>query len=189
MEIKVPAALWLVGAVDADNVVLLVFNPDATDEMRTFDLLVGHHVEHERPDVAQKLLSLIFEVIVVLIEAVAQEDKLHEALRQIIHFVEAVQSVEHAREHADLLLLIHLVVDAVFVEHQPAKKVLVAHRHFSKLIVLLGVLNVSLHQGCVFVHGFDELCFAVEDAVGNDIHLRARTVRLRNARLRGSEGK
>ena len=131
MEIEVAAALRLIRAVHADDVVLLIFNPDTAYEVRSFYLFVWNNVEDERAHVAQKFLPEIFQVVVLDIEAVAQEYKLHETFRQVGHLVEAIEPVQYPREHSHFFPVVTQVANATFIEHQTAEEILVARRHLA----------------------------------------------------------
>ena len=131
MEVKVAATLRLIGSVHADDVVLLVFDPDSSYKVRSLDLLVRNNVEDERAHIAKKFLPQIFQVIVLRSESMAKKDKLHESFRQIGHLVKAIKAIEHPREHPGFLLVVTQVIDAALIEDQTAEEVLVAGRHLA----------------------------------------------------------
>ena len=63
--------------------------------MDAFGVLKRDYIEHQSANFAQELLPLIFEFTIFPVESAIQEDQLHEALRYILHFIKAVEPIQH----------------------------------------------------------------------------------------------
>ena len=71
VEVIVAAALRLVGSIDADDIVVVVLDPDAPDKVSPLNFLVRNNVEDQRAHVSQEFLPLILKIVILLVEAMA----------------------------------------------------------------------------------------------------------------------
>ena len=69
--VLVPRGLRRVGSVQADDVVVLVLNPDPADEQAITSVFLWRDIEHHAAHVADELTVNIAEVVVITIEALA----------------------------------------------------------------------------------------------------------------------
>src|SRR5882672_6151958 len=75
-----------VGAIEAHDVVVLIFNPDAPQEAALAGLFLRSYVEHQATHFAEKLAPYVVELVVLFVEAVrVNEDHLQETVRQELH--------------------------------------------------------------------------------------------------------
>ncbi len=170
VEEGIQAGARFVSSIEANDVVVLVLDPDAAQEVRAFDVFFRDHVEDQRAYVSEELLAKILQLIVIFIELVIEKDKLHEPERNIVHPVKAIQAIEHAaHESRAITALKSLFADASLVQNQPAKKILVALGNAAQLLVRFHVLDIGLYQGSILVHVLDQLGFGIEDAVSHGI--------------------
>src|SRR5258707_13106286 len=85
MEIEFRAGIDLVAAVEPDNVVVLILNPDASDKKWPLHVWARHHVKYQRADFAQELLAERLQFVVGIVKVMAQENQFHEAARHVLH--------------------------------------------------------------------------------------------------------
>src|SRR5262249_25273355 len=88
IEIEIPAgvAAAAVRAVEANDVEILVFDPDAACEASLAGFWKRGDVEHKAAHFTKKFTVNVVELVVLLIEAVGvEENHLQEAVRQILH--------------------------------------------------------------------------------------------------------
>ena len=172
MEVEVSPRRWLVIAVDANDVEILVFNPYAAHKVGALGVGSGHNVINQGADLSQELLPQVFQVVIVFIKLVIKEDELHEALGNVIHLVKIVQTFQHPAKESRLVAPIKLsVIDSLLIQHQPPQEILVAARAASQFFVGFHVLDVGLHHGRELVHVLHKFGLLVEDFVGVRINL------------------
>ena len=88
VEVEVPAGVpaATVSAVKSNNVVVLIFDPDAAKEPALAGLILRRHVEHQATHFAEEFAAHVIELVVLLVEAIRiDEDHLQEAVRQELH--------------------------------------------------------------------------------------------------------
>src|ERR1700682_4907902 len=162
------ARLPRIAPIQADNIVVLVLNPDPAHEPQTLRLRAGHHVKDQRAHLSEELLAERPQFVMLCVKVAAQEHQGHEALRQVLHAEHAAKVGKQIGEEPSLPLLVRVVVrhvaDALLAEHHSAQKVMVVQRHHAQVLIGLQILNVSLHQRGVAAHGLDQLGFLGEDA-------------------------
>src|SRR5262249_4547496 len=95
MEVELALGIWAVGSVEANNVEILIFYPDATQKVRRLVLAFRNHVNYARPAPAQKLAAQVSEFVMLLIEMLVQKHHLQKADVLVVHPEEAVQPVEN----------------------------------------------------------------------------------------------
>src|SRR5215831_4403254 len=77
VEIHLRHAGRTVGAVETDNVILVILNPNAAFE-RSAASLLGHNIKNQAADGAQEFTTDIFEVVRVPVELAADNEHLLE---------------------------------------------------------------------------------------------------------------
>ncbi len=171
MKIVFHVRIRPIGSVDADNVVVLVFNPDPPLEAKLIAThLKRHNVEDQRAHFAQELLALIFQRVMLLVEIFVEKDHLHKTQMGGIHPVEAVQTVQDTAEERRLVLVLkRRILNPFFVEDQPSQEVSVFIRQSAEIKVWLQPLDVGFHQRGIAMHVLHQYSFLVENAVGYDL--------------------
>src|SRR5215472_18433773 len=117
-----------VGAVDADDVVVLILHPDAALEISVAGI-ERMDVDHEAAHLAQHLAAHRDEVVVATVEVLGIE-------QDVAREIGAVGLAAHAAEHAGAeaaLGKIGYFAETAILEAEPAEKILVADRHGSHL--------------------------------------------------------
>src|SRR6267142_6327441 len=141
-------------AVESNNVVVLVLNPDTSLES-TRAALLRHHIEDKTTDRAQELAADVFEVVVVTAELPTDDEHLLETFGQILHGVNLFQPVQNGIRGgagpAGLILECSLFDRRGFVI-ELSEKVPVAGWMESKLVVLFEILDISLDEWMHFLH-------------------------------------
>src|ERR1700688_3128122 len=85
VKVKIPTGVpaAAVSAIEAHHVVILIFNPDASEEAAFAGLWTGGHVEHEAAHFSEKFTAHVIELVVLFIEAIGvDENHLEEAVRK-----------------------------------------------------------------------------------------------------------
>ena len=101
VEVEVAGAVVVlvatgVGAVEADDVPALVFNPDTAGKAAAAGSRLGVHVEYQRAHCAQEVAADIAEVIMLLVERDRiQEHHLHKAGGDVLHLERLGQTRTH----------------------------------------------------------------------------------------------
>src|SRR5437588_9742076 len=86
MEIPARMSAASVGAVKANDVEILVLNPDSSEKASLARLRIRRDVKHQAAHFAQEFTSYIIKLVVLLIESIrVDENHLQEAVRQILH--------------------------------------------------------------------------------------------------------
>ena len=91
-EVRVTRAR-LVGAVETDDVVVLIFDPDAADEAGLAGVLLGRDGEDQAAHVAQKFAVRVAEVVMLAVKAgEVGIDHPGEAQGAVLDFVEPLET-------------------------------------------------------------------------------------------------
>src|SRR6202163_3293294 len=88
IKVKIPTgvAAAAVSAIEAHHVVVLILNPDASEEAPFAGLFTGGYVEHQAAHFSEKFAAHVIEFIVLLIEAIGvDEDHLQKAVGKVLH--------------------------------------------------------------------------------------------------------
>ena len=164
-----------VSAVEADDVAILILNPDAAIEAaHAFDFGPGMHVEDPGADRTHKLRAHKAEDIVLCVESRrVKEHHLHEAVRLIGKLLQPQRLAETAdgrqRTGEEIMLAggfgagrpVHKgFVGEDLAEVYAAQHVRVRDRHLIELHVRPGVLDVGLHQRGTQLNAPDQDLFA-----------------------------
>ncbi len=147
IEMEVPAGVPVaaVSAIEANDVIILVFNPDASHEPAMVALFGGCHVENQAAHFAKEFAANIVKLVVLLIEAVGiDKDHLQKPIGQELHG--EAEEVSDGTDHFPPLAagVIQGHERYTLSEVGAAKEVLVAGRHRAQVLIGLQVLNVGL---------------------------------------------
>ena len=86
MKIHLGAFGFVVRAIEANDVIIAIFNPDSTKESPCLHLVLRRHIKNDAADFAKKLSTNEFKLVVVAIELIAvDQNHLSETTRQILH--------------------------------------------------------------------------------------------------------
>src|SRR5579883_11538 len=148
IEVEIPACVAVagVGAVEANDVEVLIFHPDAAEEAAAVVLFERGHVENEAANFAQEFAANVVELIVRTVEAVGvEEDHLQEAVGEELHG----EAEEISDGHEDLFALAGGFVQGhevdAFLEVGAAEEVFVAGGNLAQILIGFEVLNVGFH--------------------------------------------
>ncbi len=168
-----------VRAVEPNDVVVLVFDPNAAQEAAVARALLGGHVEHQAAHVAQEFAAHVAEVIVLAIEVVAiREDHPGEAERLVLHLEELAEAAEQLFLHARVVFDVVLAIDGRAQVHA-AQEIPVILRHRTESRVKRQVLQIGLNHGRTSLQHFDQALFTQHEAIDHLIHGGRRRSRLR----------
>ena len=189
VEVVAVARRVSIGSVQADDVEVLIFYPDAAQEAASSGVFFRCYVKYQRADVARELAPDVAEIIVRPVEIVAvgvnHPGKAEWRVLKLEHLGEAA---EHAFFHA-LVLLFQIVVpvDRVAQIHA-AQEVTVVARHGAELRILGQILYIGLDHGRARGHHLDQALLALDDAVNHLIHGGGGSHCGRRRRSRGDRG-
>src|SRR6202795_711966 len=88
IKVKIPTGVAdaAVRAIEAHHVVVLILNPDASEEAALAGFFTRGYVEHQAAHFAEEFAAHVIEFIVLLIEAVGvDEDHLQKAVGKVLH--------------------------------------------------------------------------------------------------------
>src|ERR1700732_254774 len=88
IKVKIPTgmATAAVRAIEAHHVVILILNPDASEEAALAGFFTRGYVENQAAHFAQEFAADVIEFIVLFIEAVGvDENHLQEAVGKVLH--------------------------------------------------------------------------------------------------------
>src|SRR5262249_4991585 len=85
MKVEPGRAGILTGTVEANDVVVLIFNPDPADKFARDLPVLWHHIKNETADRAEELLTGELEAVIRLVEPgrLADHDHLCKAIRNV----------------------------------------------------------------------------------------------------------
>src|SRR5271157_308878 len=119
-----------VGSVEADDVEILIFDPDAAEEAALARVLFGSDVDHDAAHFAEKLAAHKREVIIAALKILVEDDHLRETEGQKFHRVHIAESLEHALAEASGGRGIkRAVVGALVADVKAAQEIYVADRY------------------------------------------------------------
>src|ERR1700693_2771907 len=88
IKVKIPTGVTTaaVSAIEAHHVVILILNPDSSEEAALAGLLARGYVEHQAAHFSQEFAPHIIEFIVLFIEAAGvDKNHLQEAVGKVLH--------------------------------------------------------------------------------------------------------
>ena len=72
--------MWRIGSIEANDVVIMVLNPNPSQEAST-GVVFGLYVQHQAADFADELLPHKLKIVVILLEIPIKHDHLSKADR------------------------------------------------------------------------------------------------------------
>src|ERR1700674_5388227 len=184
MDVVTRMAAAGVTTVEAHDVKILVFDPDAPQEASHTELFLRRDVEHQAAHFAEEFAAHVIELVVLLVEAIrVDKDHLQEAVRQELH-----RERKEVADGAEDLLPLAVGVrqgnqrDALR-EVRAAEEILVAGGGVAKILIGLQVLDVRLNQRGKLLDLLVGPVFVGDHAVDDFVHgprLIGRLGRLRN---------
>ena len=185
VEEEVDFGLRIVAAVKADDVVILIFDPDSAHEARDFLAFLGLDIDDEAAEFAKKFAAHEGEVVVLLLEIGVEHDHLGEAHGQKVQGVDSGQLGEHAVAESGLADERNVFGAVGHIE--AAEEVLIVDGRRISTGVVLQVLQVGFDHGVHVAHLRHEEVLALHDAV-EDVIEGESSCRKRLRGLRGSRG-
>src|SRR5579864_4092259 len=88
--------MWTVGAIEADDVVVLVLHPHSANEAPVAGVGLGLNVNDQAAHLADEFTADKGEVVVFLLQVLIEDNHLREAEREELHLIEAGQMIHHA---------------------------------------------------------------------------------------------
>src|ERR1700693_3416162 len=86
VEIPTGVAAAAVSAIETHHVVILILNPDASEEAAFAGLFAGSNVEHQAAHFTEEFAAHVIEFIVLFIETIGvAENHLQEAVWKVLH--------------------------------------------------------------------------------------------------------
>ena len=156
-------------AVQADDVEVLIFDPDTAEEAPFAGIFLWRDIEHEAADVAQELAADVFEIVVLTVEVVAV-GKHHprKAEGLILHLEILGEAAEKALLHA-LVFQIGSAIDGLAEVHA-AEEIPIIFRNRTKLRILDEVLEIGLDDRCARREHLGQTLFALDKSVDHLVH-------------------
>src|SRR5580765_2224357 len=96
MKKEVDLRLRIVGAVETDDVIVLVLDPDPALKARYLVSLARQNIDHEAAHIAKELTAHESEFVITLLEIRVDHDHLGKAHRQKVQRVDASEFGHHA---------------------------------------------------------------------------------------------
>ena len=192
VEVVVVARVFLgagagISAVKADDVAILVFDPDAAEEA-AHACNLGMHIVDPGAHRTQELTPHIAEDVVLVVEALrVQEHHLGKAERvggEVLVQPERLGQPGHGGQRTLEEVVLGRVarhvgsVKEALAEVDAAQHVLVGDRHLIELLVRLRVLNIGLHQRRALLNVLDQHLFAADSPLHQGSLLLRELVRL-----------
>ena len=133
-----------ISAIEANNVVVLVFNPYPSQESPVAGVLFGLNVDDQAAHFSKELPANELEFVVLLLEILIQHDHLGETQRQKLHRVNIGELAQNPLLEARFSLEQAILRAIAHVE--PSQEVPIADRRSLGFAVGLEVLNIGLGQ-------------------------------------------
>src|SRR5580698_4725052 len=169
MQVVAIALVRTVSAVEADDVVVLIFHPDPAHKTDTPVFSFRLNVNHDAADFAQKLAAYKREVIIFALEILVDYHHLGKAQRQKLHAVNTGELGDEAASKSRLAL--EYAVFGAIRHVNPAQEILIAGGNYFA-VCRFEVLDVSLNQRVKMAHLGHEIMLAldhlVDDVVGRE---------------------
>ena len=129
-----------ISPVQADNVVVLVFHPNASQKAPVARTLLGCHVEDDAAHIALKLAMHIFEIVVTAVKILAVgKDHPRKAHRLVFELEQFSDAAKHSVLEAGLFREIVAAIDRVRHIHA-AEEIMILNRRRSHLVIELQIL-------------------------------------------------
>ena len=180
MEVVVVALRTRIGAVEADDAEILIFDPDTSEEAATTGIFLRRQIEHEAAHVAEELAARVVEVIVLAVKVVAVgEDHPGKAQGLILEFELLGKAAEKALLHAFVFIFggfafavfveIVATVDGITEVHA-AEEVMIVLRNRAQSRILGQILEIGFDHGSPRRQELNQVLLAQDHAVDNLVH-------------------
>ena len=161
--------MGIVGAVEAHDVVILVFDPDPAQEAALAGVLLGGDVQDNATHLAQEFAAHESEVVVLALKILVEDHHLGKAEGQELHGIHTAELAEHALAQPGGGGRGESAIVSAVAHIEAAEEVHVTLWHRSaQLFVVLEILKIGLDQGMQLAHLGNEKVFALDGAV-NDL--------------------
>src|ERR1700704_1818429 len=190
IKVKIPAGVSAaaVSAVETHYVVILILNPDTSEEAALASFFSRSNVEHQTAHFAEKFAAHIVEFIMLFVETIGvDENHLQEAVGKVLHGER--EKITDAGE--DFFAFAAGIgqrdqLDALG-ELGAAEEIFISGRCEPEVLVRLEILDVGFHQRLILGNLVVQAIFIGNDAVNNFVHgLSGRLGR--DGRRRGRSG-
>ena len=169
----------IVGAVEADNVVILVFNPDTSQEAALAGVFLWRDIHYHAADLAEKLAADECEIVKLTLKILIEHHHLCETEGQELHGINVAQLADHAFAESGCGRGREGTVIGPFAHIQASKKVNVAAWDGSaEIFVFLQILEISFYQRVKVLHLGHEEMFAFNRTVDHLIEAGGGIARL-----------
>ena len=156
----------IVSAVEADDVVVLVFDPDAAEEPALASVFLGRDVDDDAAHFAEELAADESEIVILALKILIEDHHLGKAQRQKLHGINVAQFAEHAFAEAGRRGRSESAVIGALAHIQAAQEVHVADGDGrAEVFVFLQILEIGLHQRMKLLHLRHEEMFALNRSV------------------------
>ena len=187
LEMEKEIDFWCgkVSSVETNDVVVLIFDPDSTQEARCLFTFAGLNIDHQASNFTQKFTPNKVELVIALLEIAVEHHHLGESHRQIMQGINAGQLAQHAVSETRLS---HKrdVLEAI-AHVQSTQKILVLDRRRVAAGIVLQVLKVGFDQRMHMSHLCHEIVLALYNSIDNVVE-RERG-RRQSLRWRGPRGR
>src|ERR1700730_532887 len=163
MQVEAGLRMRIVGAVEADHVVILILDPHPAQEASGSCALPGHDINNETTNFTQKLAAHKSELVIFFLKVSIKEHHLGEAERKKFQRVNTGQLVEHPV--AETRSPDEGYVLRAFGHLEASEKVLVLCRDRVTIAVRLEVLQVGLYHRPHMSHLREKRMLALDDPV------------------------
>ena len=142
-----------VSAIETDDVIVLIFDPNAAQKPALARFWKRGHVEYQAPDFTQEFSAHVIELVVLRIEAAGiDEDHLQKAVGQVLHG----EREEIADAGEDLLAFAVCVGKRNQTDGlgkiRFTQKIFITGGNFAEFLVRLQILNIGFNKRSVFLH-------------------------------------
>ena len=163
MEKEIQLGLGKVGSVEADNVVILIFDPDPAHETCGLLTFLGLYIDDQAAELSQKFAPHKSEVVVFLLEIRVEHHHLSEAQGKEVQGVDPRHLAKHPTPESRLANERNVLRAVTHVE--AAEKILVFYGSRVPRAVVLKVLQVGLNHGVHVTHLRHEQVFPLHHAI------------------------
>ena len=165
MEEEINLRLRIVRAIKADNVVVLVLNPNSPEEAHGLFALPRLYVNDEATQFSQEFATDKSELVVLFLKISVEQDHLRKAHRQIMQRVDSRKFAQHAMTKPRLAYKRHIFRAIRHI--QAAEKILIPDRHGMLIGIILQVLQIGLNQRMHVTHLRHEVMLSLYHAIHN----------------------
>src|SRR5208282_3668340 len=166
VQVITGARMRVVSAIEANDVVILVLDPDTAKKPAFASVLLRRHVHHYAAYFAQKFPPHEREIVVLTLKILIEHYHLGKAQRQEPHGIDILQLAEHLLAQPFRRRRSENAVRSSFAHIQAAQKIYVtAGDGGVELFVFLEILEISFHQRMKLLHLRQEEMFALDGSI------------------------